>query len=490
MRRQAVKKSEASRPVFNVPKQMRETRRIREMRPRLSNHVLLQRKCACGGQGECDECTKKPNGWLQRRATQSASSATAPDVVHQALRAPGRQLDGVTRRDMEARFGENFGDVRVHTDVGAAESARAVNAHAYTVGRDVVFATQRYAPQTPQGRRLLAHELTHVVQQRGGVAVQGKLSIGEPGDRFEREADAIADAVTEGKDAATVQLRTGTARGPIQRDLATPPPAVAPAAQPDLTPAQITEAINFNRARYNEANTRLIQNLLGGGLVTGTWTEDNIVAIAATQEEYGLHKDGKVGHTTFLFLNHEQELEGAATSTDECLVSFMLVGPDPQAFGRDDPTHCHFGSHFRIEAEFSPRCNCAEFQFRQFIAGHWRRTRAGAISHLPIREPGGVLRDAFIEDTDTADPVPHYGHRLDAVGALVEDHYIDENGHDEQAHGCRYRSEDFPGFSPFGDCLAGDRYDLLMRFRGEIQRNRAAVQTKSWTAVNIVNWRP
>jgi Domain of unknown function (DUF4157) len=488
MRRQAVQMSEATRAMFDVPKQMRETRRIRQMRPLPSNHVVLQRKCACGGQGECDECTRR-NGRLQRHAAQGASSAAAPDVVHQALRAPGRQLDGATRRDMESRFGENFGDVRVHTDAGAAESARAVNAHAYTVGRDVVFAAQRYAPHTPQGRRLLAHELTHVVQQRGGAAVQGKLSIGAPGDRFEREADAIADAVTGGTETATVQLRTGFSRGAIQRDLATPPPAVAANAQPDLTPAQITEAINFNRARYNEANTRLIQNLLGGP-VTGTWAEDNIVAIAATQEEYGLHKDGKVGHTTFLFLNHEQELEGAATSTDECLVSFMLVGPDPQAFGRDDPTHCRFGSHFRIEAEFSPRCNCDEFQFRQFIAGHWHRTRAGAVTDLPIREPGGVLRDAFIEDTDIADPVPHYGHRADAVGALVEDHYIGENGHDEQAHGCRYRSEDFPGFRPFDDCLAGDRYDLLMRFRGEIQRNRAAVQTKFWTAVDITNWRP
>jgi hypothetical protein len=499
MSQQTVQKSEASRPVFDTSKQMRGTRRIREIRPRLSNHVLLQRKCACGGQGECDECTKKSNGWLQRHATQGASSVTAPDVVHQALRAPGRQLDGATRRDMESRFGENFGDVRVHTDVRAAESARAVNAHAYTVGRDVVFAAQRYAPQTPQGRRLLAHELTHVVQQRGGVAVQGKLSIGEPGDRFEREADAVADAVTEGTETATVQLRTGFSRGSIQRDLATPPPAVAANAQPDLTPAQITEAINFNRARYDEANTRLIQSLLGGP-VTGTWTEDNIVAIAATQEEYGLHKDGKVGHTTFLFLNHEQELEGAATSTEDCLVSFMLVGPDPQAFGRDDPTHCHFGSHFRIEAEFSPRCNCAEYRYRQSIRGFWHRTRAGVVADLPIGMPvppanplgDGVLQnDQFREDTDARiAPPPHYGDRLGAATSAPENHYFNNAGVDDQRQGCRFRSEDAPQFDPLGDCLPGDRYDLLTRFRGEILRNGAAIQTKFWTAINIVNWRP
>ena len=490
MRRQAAQMSEATRAMFDVPKQMRETRRTRQMRPLPSNHVVLQRKCACGGQGECDECTKR-NGRLQRHAAPGASSAAAPDVVHQALRAPGRQLDGATRRDMESRFGENFGDVRVHTDAGAAESARAVNAHAYTVGRDVVFAAQRYAPHTPRGRRLLAHELAHVVQQRGGAAVQGKLSIGEPGDRFEREADAIADAVTEGTETATVQLRTGSSCGSIQRDLATPPPAVAPKEQKDLTPAQITEAINFNKGRYDEANTKLIQDLLGGP-VTGTWTADNIVAIAATQEEYGLKKDGKVGHDTFLFLNHEQELEGAATSTDQCLVSFMLVGPDPQAFGRDDPTHCHFRSHFRIEAEFSPRCNCDQFEFRQFIAGHLRRTRAGVVTGLPITEPRGVLPAAFIEDTDTTAAVQHYGHRLDASEG-AGDHYINAAGRDDQRHGCRFASDDSPGTRPgqtFSDCLAGDRYDLLMTFRGEIRRNNAPIETKFWTAINLTNWLP
>lgn len=142
--------------------------------------------------------------------------------------------------------------------------------------------------------------------------------------------------------------------------------------QPDLTPAEITDAINFNRARYDEPNTRLIQSLLGGP-VTGTWTEDNIVAIASVQEEYGLHKDGKVGNETFRFISHEQQLEGMNTSNENCLVSFTLIGPDAANHGRDDPTHCHFGGHFRIEAQFSPRCNCNQYQFRQFIAGHLHR---------------------------------------------------------------------------------------------------------------------
>lgn len=75
---------------------------------------------------------------------------------------------------MESRFGRDLGQVRVHTDASAAESARRIDAAAYTVGDHVVFDSGRFAPHTTQGRRLLAHELTHVVQQGGG-AVQGQI---------------------------------------------------------------------------------------------------------------------------------------------------------------------------------------------------------------------------------------------------------------------------------------------------------------------------
>src|SRR6266498_1033707 len=133
----------------------------------------LQRKCACGGtpgpDGECAACKAKRLG-LQRRAANQAEPATAPPIVHEVLRAPGRPLDTATRAFMEPRFGHDFSGVRVHTDARAAESARAVNALAYTVGRDVVFGTGQYAPGTGEGKGLLAHELTHVVQQSSGAS--------------------------------------------------------------------------------------------------------------------------------------------------------------------------------------------------------------------------------------------------------------------------------------------------------------------------------
>jgi LysM repeat protein len=183
--------------------------------------VLLQRKCACGqhttGGGECESCSGKKQ--MLQRSAHSAYEGEAPGVVDEVLRSPGQPLDAGTRGFMEARFAHDFSHVqthglapqraarglevgaaddtfereadrvaervmqsepgesaphtrmdfsrvRVHTDQRAAASAQELNALAYTVGNDVVFGAGQYAPQTTSGRALLAHELTHVLQQQ------------------------------------------------------------------------------------------------------------------------------------------------------------------------------------------------------------------------------------------------------------------------------------------------------------------------------------
>jgi hypothetical protein len=103
--------------------------------------------------------------------------------VHEVLRSPGQSLDAGTRGFMEPRFGADFADVRVHSDSRAAESARAVGARAYTVGRNIAFGGGEYRPDAEGGRRLLAHELSHVVQQAGATqpAIQrAGVDEGEP----------------------------------------------------------------------------------------------------------------------------------------------------------------------------------------------------------------------------------------------------------------------------------------------------------------------
>src|SRR5215467_2445597 len=111
----------------------------------------------------------KSPGLIRKREGGGAgrvSSAAAP-IVRAGLRSSSQPLDGDTRDFMEARFGHDFGQVRVHADSRASDSARDVNAKAYTVGKDLVFQAGHYRPETDLGKRLLAHELTHVAQQRG-----------------------------------------------------------------------------------------------------------------------------------------------------------------------------------------------------------------------------------------------------------------------------------------------------------------------------------
>lgn len=171
---------------------------------------VLQRKCACGRDagpsGECAECRRKR---LQRKSADAHAGAndalTVSPAVQHVLQTPGRGLDAATRGEMERHFGHDFGRVQVHTGAQAAASARAVNALAYTVGQHVVFGDQRYAPATREGKRLLAHELAHVVQQHNARFSPADLTLA--GDRWEREADAAAQAVVDGG-RASIQQRS------------------------------------------------------------------------------------------------------------------------------------------------------------------------------------------------------------------------------------------------------------------------------------------
>ena len=213
---------------------------------------ILQRKCACGGTvvagGECAECrnkrlqTKPPVnqpgdrleqeadrmadsvirgrkqtpvlssyslGALQRDQPNTSSASTrAQPIVHEVLGEPGQPLDSSTRAFMEPRFGHDFGNVRVHFDARAAASARSVNALAYTVGHDIVFSDGAFAPDDPSGRSLLAHELTHVVQQSGAHTAQGQL---------QRQPDETS--TKESPPAKTPPAKTAPAKAPPRKTL-------------------------------------------------------------------------------------------------------------------------------------------------------------------------------------------------------------------------------------------------------------------------------
>jgi F0F1-type ATP synthase assembly protein I len=139
-----------------------------------------------------------------------------------AKTAAGRQLDPATKAFMEPRFQHDFSGVRVHTDSDASESARALNARAYTVGDDIVFAPGQYAPETQAGRKLLAHELAHVVQQGGAPSALQPLSLSPVNSAPEREASAAAETVARGgRVEGGIRSRAG---GLLQRDEAADAP--------------------------------------------------------------------------------------------------------------------------------------------------------------------------------------------------------------------------------------------------------------------------
>jgi len=176
---------------------------------------------------------------LQAKEVPGHTAIVTPDLetsIH-SLRGGGQPLNPATRAFMEPRFGHDFSQVRIHTDGKAAESTRAVNALAYTVGRDVVFGAKQYAPETMNGQRLLAHELTHVLQQ----SKADKLRV----DQGDKKCGQSASFFYAAQAGTPIVVRAMTGIG-IQREAATPPGA--PLTAEELFQIIVTKrAFTFNR---------------------------------------------------------------------------------------------------------------------------------------------------------------------------------------------------------------------------------------------------
>ena len=213
---------------------------------------LLQRKSdLCNTPGLVEDSGRdKEKLTLQRSSVDQAGNTTVPPIVHEVLRSPGKSLDSNTRSFMEPRFGHDFSKVRVHTDAKAAESARAMNSVAYTVGRKVVFEEGEYAPNTNEGRRLLAHELTHVIQQKEFITKSLELHdpdyipkasvlISKENDSEELEAHRTGAQIITAE--STIIPSISVISGPkLMRQLPpTPPSPATPRPAPALRPGRI-----------------------------------------------------------------------------------------------------------------------------------------------------------------------------------------------------------------------------------------------------------
>lgn len=146
---------------------------------------------------------------LQEKQIKAASQQMAPPVVKDALNTTGAPLDKTTQGFMESKFGKDFSQVKVHTDATAAQSASMLDASAYTVGSDIVFNKNQYDPANTEGKKLLAHELTHVSQQSTAKPNIDGLRVAQPGGSLEKEADNSADDAVNGvQPAAATQVNS------------------------------------------------------------------------------------------------------------------------------------------------------------------------------------------------------------------------------------------------------------------------------------------
>ena len=136
-------------------------------------------------------------GHVLRLATDDAGPVEAdPEQLDAASQTSSHALPPDLRAELEQSIGADLSGVRVHTGAESGDAAQAISARAYTTGQDIHFAPGMYDPSSDEGRRLIAHEVAHTVQQAGAsdTGPQAKLGISQPGDALEREADTVANA--------------------------------------------------------------------------------------------------------------------------------------------------------------------------------------------------------------------------------------------------------------------------------------------------------
>ncbi len=347
---------------------------------------------------------------------------------------------------MESRFGHHFGGVRVHANENAASSAKSVRANAYAMGEDVVFAAGKYAPHSTEGRRLLAHELAHVVQQGGGAQTRPSVlrsTVNPDG----RERGKIVTLEQEAPD--------------IQRDLAIEPPAPGAEAV-HMTPDQIKEAIKFNKAKLgnNAALIGKLRDVLGIAKDPPDVDEDFVNAVVRWQAVNKVHQDGKLGPDSVAPLFKELRAEHLPAEAHQ-LANLIRKGRV-----KAGPTYTPHGviaatvaggtksAHFDLSAEFDQDADNGIFasccEVRQEMK--WDAAAAASFTAIDAAHPGiphvgfpaGAAVDTFIEDRNGTNTL-RYGHRSAFSPGIPGNRFVNAaGGAADQANGRRFEANDNP----------------------------------------------
>lgn len=219
--------------------------------------------------------------------------ARGEDAANELANTPGSELPTTTRQAMESRFNTDFSDVRIHTERPAAETANALGARAFTIGRHIALSEGEYAPHSAEGRRLLAHELAHVAQQRGASASRATL---DRNPVEERAADAAAERVARGLGPATALGHGGALR--IQRD--DKPPTKADAGQKDANQTPQGVRITFVLRAPDDAYTKDVTDYVRNTLKDQVVEVDNLQEAAEYLGKYAKNNKTKVNEVRLI----------------------------------------------------------------------------------------------------------------------------------------------------------------------------------------------
>lgn len=481
-----------------------------------SGSAVLQTKCACGSaktsdSEQCENCQsrragggiaigasdssfekeadliaekvvngsgaasmKPANRGLQRFSGEPAATAgRAPESVERVVSQSGEPLSQDVRSKMQRKFDWNFSNVRVHTDAQAAGSANEVRARAYTVGNHIAFAAGQYRPASKTGQRLLAHELTHVIQQSSRSASKGSVNT--------RGGASSTEDGLQTRDSGSSRLLSRALSGAVlQRDFAIEPPR--PDAEANvLTEDQILEAIEFNNRVVTPIGVDGIgqlRDVLGISAAPAVIDEDFVNAVVRWQAVQRLSQDGKLGPRTARPLFREIGAEGIGRGE---LVSGPTYAPTgtiaPPVVAGQQRANFRMRAEFRHDPANNVYASCCEV--RQFI--RWDAASAaampGGIPHGGF--PAGTAANTWIEDRDAANN--RYGHRSGRHSDPQNfDQYIDTAGRRNQAFGHRFRGSDSPG-GPAAILAGSWRFRLQVI---DVCNGRQTIGTRDFVRVN------
>ncbi|MBE9535501.1 MAG: DUF4157 domain-containing protein [Proteobacteria bacterium] len=434
-------------------------------------------------------------------------------------------LDKTTKEFMEARFGVNFGQVRIHNGDQAAKASAILNAKAFTTGRDIYFAQGEYRPHTLSGRRLLVHELTHIVQQgyaspiirrqaiedantearqRGPVSNRENLDeVVNQADRSIHRAIEILEQALQAADAALAAREfpeDKLTRIHLQAEKLRPMLSAYRQVERGETPdVNLTLDFDPQRDQINDGDAELLAESEFDVVRTEVSSSPEVFASPA--------KDGivtlRVGEATIQCAICGGLCIGAAIALGALLLSGCNPGQctlvsfntptgnvRPQYYrGTRGPG---IQGHFMVDAQFSNDTGCDNCQYRQYIRGRafdWRHgagvAQRNTTNHFFTQLPAGSLTLNWQEDGNRHWAGINYGRREQPGRASNPiNRYENPDGTPNQGSGCTYKGEDYPGFED-ENLNSGDHLQLALDFRGEIKeisggRGRL-VRQKTWT---------